>query len=874
MTISKNYCSLIFQASDGERARYRCVRCGKSTPWVRSAPETIRLECPVVVPPQMPGVVKRVAKYAEAVFRWNLKGRPTRSDELVNLISEKCCKPCSYYNGQSCRACGCRVRSVEEERRSGLGTVMADAMLNKIRMETEDCPIRCSSCGRSKWEHLNEIEGCSEFQAEGTPRDLGKLITVGITTFLRKDSLERCLKSVRKFYPQLTIDVEDTEGNLSAGRNRSVARCRTPFFLLMEDDMEFTESTDLEALLDVVISDPDLIGCGCEVKDEKQRASWCCDWSVSNSAAKLIPTASPVLSNPTGTPYYKCQVISNFGIFRTEALQSLPWDEGLPLGEHRAWFFSWRDTWRVGYCLSCSVKHHQDRDGGEYDKHRDRAKEFLQLADSLSGVHFATSEVVQPPLGLCVVVMGVGHSNTTITTKQIATLLGLSLGDADDEFAESVQVRELNTKLLDEQLVKFWELQSAVQSLGCSWIVKDPRFCSTLDRWIGAMATYKPVLVWVQKDLDLVRESYKTRGQSSKSVDAKFALCQKQFDGWPWAKLILDTSKVEQIVEMFDVERSQQEPTETVSIPMTSNINKHGITWAYGVTTVPSRFENLLPRTLASLEQAGFPQPRLFVDGGQSMPAHLSGYEATFHDPKVNVFGNWALAAWELYLRNPSAQRYAIFQDDFVTYRNLRQYLESCPYPETGYLNLYTFPHNMDRGYTRQEWLDLYQLERRRDDLEDAIQHGKVPMDDRLVLQKLQRESSKLREDLKARSVLPTRTEGWYLSDQFGKGAVALVFSNEALRVLLRQKHFVDRPTDAHRGWRAVDGGIVTAMQKAGWQEYVHNPSLVQHTGTVSAMGNKTHLQANTFRGETFDARELVCEKKKLVAETVARATS
>ena len=35
--------------------------------------------------------------------------------------------------------------------------------------------------------------------------------------------------------------------------------------------------------------------------------------------------------------------------------------------------------------------------------------------------------------------------------------------------------------------------------------------------------------------------------------------------------------------------------------------------WVYGVTTVPERRADLLPRTLVSLDRAGFPSPRIFV---------------------------------------------------------------------------------------------------------------------------------------------------------------------------------------------------------------------------------------------------------------------
>lgn len=225
--------------------------------------------------------------------------------------------------------------------------------------------------------------------------------------------------------------------------------------------------------------------------------------------------------------------------------------------------------------------------------------------------------------------------------------------------------------------------------------------------------------------------------------------------------------------------------------------------WAYGVTTIPSRANNLLPRTLASLAGGGFPKPRLFIDGAGDTDLYRPlGLETTTHYPNLRIFGNWILSLWELYIRNPAVHRYAIFQDDFVTYRNLRGYLERCKYPERGYWNLYTFPVNQKQ--------------------------------------------------------IPQNRMGWHLSNQRGKGAVALVFSLEAVIALLSQPHIVGRPRNLVRGWRAVDGGVVTALRKAGWREYVHNPSLVQHTGAVSSVQNKSHPLAPSFRGEGFDAMKLL----------------
>lgn len=223
-----------------------------------------------------------------------------------------------------------------------------------------------------------------------------------------------------------------------------------------------------------------------------------------------------------------------------------------------------------------------------------------------------------------------------------------------------------------------------------------------------------------------------------------------------------------------------------------------GLSWSYGVMTVPARRATHLPRTLASLATAGFDAPRLFVDGEADCQSWRSqfGLEVTCRWPNLRTFGNWAFALAELYVRDPWAERFAVFQDDLVCCRDLRAYLDSCEYPTgKGYWNLYLFPKNEAH----------------------AVRQGR---------------------------------EGWYESNQRGLGAVGLVFDREAVLALLTSRHMAERPLDRRRGWRAVDGGIVTAMNKAGYREMVHYPSLVQHTGDVSSMGNKPHPLAGSFRGE------------------------
>lgn len=251
--------------------------------------------------------------------------------------------------------------------------------------------------------------------------------------------------------------------------------------------------------------------------------------------------------------------------------------------------------------------------------------------------------------------------------------------------------------------------------------------------------------------------------------------------------------------------RAEGEHEKAVPITQSPSVSS-GIRWSYALTTTPLRMENgLLDRTIASLESAGFPSPRLHIDGGEDQPGYrhvYPGHQITCHQPALKTHGNWVLSLYETYIRNPHCDRYAVFQDDFVTYPRLREYLDSCPYPEKGYWNLYTFPQNQKK--------------------------------------------------------CPPNYTGWYPSNQRGLGAVALVFDRKAVMTLLSSPSIVERVQHPRRGHKAIDGGIVHAMKKAGYKEYVHNPSLVQHTGEKSSMGNKKQPLATSFRGEDFDARELI----------------
>lgn len=233
--------------------------------------------------------------------------------------------------------------------------------------------------------------------------------------------------------------------------------------------------------------------------------------------------------------------------------------------------------------------------------------------------------------------------------------------------------------------------------------------------------------------------------------------------------------------------------------------------WSYGVTTVPSRADGFLKLTLESLTKAGFPKPRLFVD--QSPPttfwSQYGHLEISFRDPTIRPMGNWWLALWELFIREPNANRYAIFQDDILCCSNLREYLER-EFPECGYLNLITFPTNLV-------------------------------------------------------GVASETPEGWFKAPRQGRGAQGLVFDQAAVAALLMEMRVLRRLQDTIRGHRSLDGTVRDALYNTGVTEWVHNPSLLDHLGAkgkTSMPDGKPQPTINSFLGEQYNPLTILEESK------------
>lgn len=205
------------------------------------------------------------------------------------------------------------------------------------------------------------------------------LVSICVTSWKRPAELQQCVNSVAQHLPGYRVDVEDTGGNISRARNTLARRCPTPYFLLLEEDMEATPGTDLAPLVDVLESDSEIGAVSGRIRDIAF------DWRHNFRAfrGRLIQEPSyETRVTKAGTPYLVCDLIHNFALFRTAAVTAVRWWERLEIGEHREFFYRFHSRWRSAHCRHSEVIHHTARPNDEYNRDRGRAVGFMRLAES------------------------------------------------------------------------------------------------------------------------------------------------------------------------------------------------------------------------------------------------------------------------------------------------------------------------------------------------------------------------------------------------------------------------------------------------------------------------------------------------------------
>ena len=412
-------------------------------------------------------------------------------------------------------------------------------------------------------------------------------VTFGITSFERPQCLQRLVASIFQYYPAASIVVADNgrrkaslpkhvevldlpfDCGVSAARSALVARLRTPYILLLEEDVVFTRETRIDRFIEILDCDRELGSVGGSLRIGGKIHDYAVDFRLFRGRVCGQPAAGPVRFTPTGIPYRICDKHYNFGIWRREMLESPghAWD-GLPkIGEHAPYFWRVKQAgeWRVAHTPTIIAEHDLSGRTTEYGGFRRRAGALQREWFASQGLPNGYSQ----PSGIGieglndttekanVVILGVGHSGTSILAKMLFAA-GWNAGDADQEYGESVTVRRLNERALKEGSLDSDQADAVLGQLSSPWALKDPRFVFTLDRWIVHLAklTKPPTLVWIRRNSGAVAGSYirrgELRGKHAEDVVARRLMrCHELFATWVWPKLAIDFERLSNAAGLF-----------------------------------------------------------------------------------------------------------------------------------------------------------------------------------------------------------------------------------------------------------------------------------------------------------------------------------
>jgi hypothetical protein len=100
---------------------------------------------------------------------------------------------------------------------------------------------------------------------------------------------------------------------------------------------------------------------------------------------------------------------------------------------------------------------------------------------------------------------------------------------------------------------------------------------------------------------------------------------------------------------------------------------------------------------------------------------------------------------------------------------------------------------------------------------------------------------------------------GWFKSNQMGKGAVALLMcSNFVQRLLISPQVKARLQLQGIKGSKGIDNVVARTAKTYGYKEYCHYPSLCQHEGLETTVGNHWKKPSTCFYPE-MNVEELLC---------------
>ena len=201
--------------------------------------------------------------------------------------------------------------------------------------------------------------------------------TFVIKTFERPKSLFTLLKSIEEFYPKVPIIIIDDsqkpikkkwvsqiqyvhtefDVGVSEGRNRALKLVKTKYFVLLDDDFEFTQQTKIETFKELLEKyNFDLIG------GKLYNYGW---YDLRFEGFLTIYRKFLYICTYEDLNYIydavRVDFMLNFFLAKTDVIQKNLWDSELKIGEHTSFFLDLKDNHvKVGYTPLVSINHWPD----------------------------------------------------------------------------------------------------------------------------------------------------------------------------------------------------------------------------------------------------------------------------------------------------------------------------------------------------------------------------------------------------------------------------------------------------------------------------------------------------------------------------------
>jgi len=273
---------------------------------------------------------------------------------------------------------------------------------------------------------------------------------------------------------------------------------------------------------------------------------------------KAIQSPGPRRVTPSGVSYWYCDTVVNSALFRTQVMRDVKWDDNLKLAEH--WDFYLRlkqeTNWRVAVTGDFRLIHNRLYTK-DYGKYRGRGQYYEALAKKKHRIksiempfwNTVTLPEFQKPN---IVVMTPGHTGSSIVTK-MAQEMGWNAGSNLNPFMEDREFLRLNQQVWDGESFDTEAAKRFIENLPAPWVLKDPRFCQFVEHWLPLLDKAQPLLIYLSRDPEKVKESYLARpGEPVEWAERRLERCEHWFGRWPWPKWRLDYDSLTTALSFFD----------------------------------------------------------------------------------------------------------------------------------------------------------------------------------------------------------------------------------------------------------------------------------------------------------------------------------